>query len=106
MPGRSVGREHTPGQQLTLSTLQEHPQVARHTVAESMADREVDKRNGLSGSGGTGGMYIQPATGTGSLTALAGIFQGCTYTPKGGVPGWLPWYPASAYWSPSPWCRG
>lgn len=46
--------------------------------------------------GGLGGMYIQPATGTGSLTALCGIFQGCTYTPSGGVPGWLPWYPAAA----------
>lgn len=40
--------------------------------------------------------YIQPATGTGSLTAISGIFQGCTYTPKGGVPGWLPWYPPTA----------
>ena len=40
--------------------------------------------------------YIQPATGTGSLTAISGIFQGCVYTPKGGVPGWLPWYPPTA----------
>ena len=42
------------------------------------------------------GPYIQPATGTGSLTAILGIFQGCQYTPKGGVPGWLPWYPPNA----------
>ena len=40
--------------------------------------------------------YIQPATGTGSLTAIVGVFQGCQYTPKGGVPGWLPWYPPAA----------
>jgi hypothetical protein len=40
--------------------------------------------------------YIQPATGTGSLTAIIGVFQGCQYTPKGGVPGWLPWYPPTA----------
>ena len=40
--------------------------------------------------------YIQPATGTGSLTAIAGIFQGCMYTPKGSYPGWLPWYPGVA----------
>jgi len=40
--------------------------------------------------------YIIPATGTGTLTALTGVFQGCTYTPKGGVPGWLPWYPGVA----------
>ncbi len=47
-------------------------------------------------AGGAIGQYIQPATGTGSGTALSGIFQGCTYTPKGGVPGWLPWYPPAA----------
>jgi hypothetical protein len=47
-------------------------------------------------AGGTLGQYIQPATGTGSLTAISGIFQGCTYTPKGGIPGWLPWYPPTA----------
>ena len=46
--------------------------------------------------GGPGGVYIQPATGTGSLTAIVGIFQGCNYTPKGGYPVWYPWYPAAA----------
>lgn len=39
--------------------------------------------------------YIQPATGTGSLTAISGIFQGCQYTPTGGIPTWAPWWPAS-----------
>ena len=43
------------------------------------------------------GPYIQPMTNaTGVGTSLIGIFQGCTYTPKGGIPGWLPWYPAAA----------
>ena len=43
------------------------------------------------------GPYIQPMTNaTGVGTSIIGIFQGCTYTPKGGVPGWLPWYPAAA----------
>lgn len=41
------------------------------------------------------GPYIQPSTSS-TATAIIGIFQGCTYTPKGGVPGWLPWYPAAA----------
>lgn len=40
--------------------------------------------------------YIIPATGTGSLTALSGIFQGCTYVPSGGgAPVWSPWWPGS-----------
>ncbi len=39
--------------------------------------------------------YIQPASGTGSLTAIAGIFQGCQFTPVGGTPTWSPWFPAS-----------
>lgn len=39
--------------------------------------------------------YIQPATGTGNLTAVAGIFQGCQFTPVGGVPTFSPWFPAS-----------
>ena len=40
--------------------------------------------------------YILPATGTGNLTALAGIFYGCTFTPSGGgAPVWSPWWPAS-----------
>lgn len=46
--------------------------------------------------GGLGGAYIQPATGTGSLTAILGIFQGCQYVPKGGSPQWFPWYPPTA----------
>ena len=41
------------------------------------------------------GQYILPMT-TNTATAVIGIFQGCTYTPKGGIPGWLPWYPPSA----------
>ncbi len=40
--------------------------------------------------------YIQPATGTGNLTAIAGIFQGCWYVPSGGgAPVYSPWWPAS-----------
>lgn len=39
--------------------------------------------------------YIQPATGTGSLTAISGIFYGCQYVPVGGIPTWTPWWPAS-----------
>lgn len=39
--------------------------------------------------------YIIPATGTGSLTAISGIFQGCQYTPSGGIPTWTPWWPGS-----------
>lgn len=39
--------------------------------------------------------YIQPATGTGNLTAISGIFYGCQYTPTGGVPTYSPWFPAS-----------
>lgn len=39
--------------------------------------------------------YIIPATGTGSLTALSGIFQGCQYSPAGGTPTWTPWWPGS-----------
>ena len=44
-------------------------------------------------AGGGVAPYIIPATGTGSITALTGIFQGCSFTPKGGVPQWSPWYP-------------
>lgn len=40
--------------------------------------------------------YIIPATGTGSLTALTGIFVGCQYTPTGGTPVWSPWWPGAA----------
>ena len=40
--------------------------------------------------------YIQPATGTGNLTAIAGIFQGCFYIPKGGgAPVYSPAFPGS-----------
>lgn len=43
------------------------------------------------------GPYIQPAVSYSTAgTSMVGIFQGCTYTPKGGVPGWLPWYPGVA----------
>lgn len=45
--------------------------------------------------GGAAGAYLQPMTNQ-TTTAIVGIFQGCNYTPKGGVPGWLPWYPPSA----------
>ena len=41
------------------------------------------------------GNYIQPMTST-AQTGFVGIFQGCTYTPRGGVQGWLPWYPGVA----------
>lgn len=51
-------------------------------------------------SAGSGGNYIKPMTSTTSTT-MVGIFQGCTYTPRGGVPGWLPWYPAAAAGSDS-----
>lgn len=44
---------------------------------------------------GSGGNYIRPMTSTTSTT-MVGIFQGCQYTPKGGTPGWLPWYPPTA----------
>ena len=40
--------------------------------------------------------YIQVGLGTGSLTAMAGIFYGCTYVPSGGgAPVWSPWFPGS-----------
>lgn len=39
--------------------------------------------------------YITPALGTGSLTTISGIFQGCQYTPPGGTPAWSPWWPGS-----------
>ena len=40
--------------------------------------------------------YIQPATGTGNLTAIMGVFVGCQYTPTGGIPTWSPWWPGAA----------
>lgn len=40
--------------------------------------------------------YLQVAIGTGNLTAIAGIFVGCTFTPTGGgIPQWSPWWPGS-----------
>lgn len=40
--------------------------------------------------------YITPASGTGNLTAIAGIFQGCFYVPSGGgAPVYSPFWPAS-----------
>lgn len=40
--------------------------------------------------------YITPASGTGNLTAISGVFQGCQYTPTGGIPTWSPWWPGAA----------
>lgn len=40
--------------------------------------------------------YITPATGTGSLTAISGIFYGCQVTPVGGTPTWSPWWPGAS----------
>jgi hypothetical protein len=42
--------------------------------------------------------YMNPATGTGNLTAIAGIFVGCVFTPSSGlaVPQWSPWWPGAA----------
>ena len=40
--------------------------------------------------------YITVGLGTGNLTAVVGIFYGCTYIPSGGgSPLWAPWFPAS-----------
>lgn len=40
--------------------------------------------------------YIQIGLGTGNLTAIEGVFQGCTYVPRGGgAPVWAPWFPGS-----------
>lgn len=40
--------------------------------------------------------YIIPATGTGNLTAIAGIFQGCWFVPSGGgAPVYSSFWPAS-----------
>src|SRR5262249_2832947 len=40
--------------------------------------------------------YIAPATGTGSLTTISGIFYGCQVTPVGGYPTWSPWWPGAS----------
>jgi hypothetical protein len=41
--------------------------------------------------------YIIPATGTGNLTAISGVFIGCEFTPSSGlaIPQWSPWWPGS-----------
>lgn len=40
--------------------------------------------------------YVIPATGTGTLSAIMGIFQGCEFSPSsGGPPAWSPWWPGS-----------
>ena len=45
----------------------------------------------------TASQYIQPATGTGNVTSIIGIFQGCQFTPStGGPPQWSPWWPGAA----------
>ena len=45
----------------------------------------------------TASQYIQPAVGTGNLTAIVGIFQGCEYIPStGGPPQWSPWWPGAS----------
>ena len=41
--------------------------------------------------------YIIQAVGTTVVTTpVVGIFQGCTYTPAGGVPTWSPYWPGAA----------
>ncbi len=42
--------------------------------------------------------YLAPATGTGNLTAIAGVFAGCVFTPTSGlqVPTWSPWWPGAS----------
>lgn len=41
--------------------------------------------------------YVVQATGTTIMGApLVGIFQGCQYTPAGGVPTWSPYWPGAA----------
>lgn len=42
------------------------------------------------------GAYIIPATGTGNLTTICGIFQGVDYTPVGGIPSFAPFWPAAS----------
>ena len=40
--------------------------------------------------------YIALSLGTGAVTAMAGIFYGCTYVPSGGgAPVWSPFFPGS-----------
>ena len=40
--------------------------------------------------------YIVPATGTGNLTTIVGIFQGVDYTPVGGAPTFNQYWPGAA----------
>mgnify|MGYP001572794019 FL=1 len=42
------------------------------------------------------GQYIIPATGTGNLTTIVGVFQGVDYTPVGGVPTFNSVWPGAA----------
>src|SRR5262249_55031570 len=45
----------------------------------------------------TASSYIIQATGTGNVTAIVGIFQGCTFTPStGGPPVWSPAWTGAA----------
>ena len=40
--------------------------------------------------------YIRPATGTGNLTTITGVFVGCTYQPTGGsAQQWSPYWPGN-----------
>lgn len=43
-----------------------------------------------------GTQYLIPATGTGNLTAIVGIFQGVDYTPTGGAPTFNSYWPGAA----------
>jgi hypothetical protein len=40
--------------------------------------------------------YLIPATGTGNLTAISGIFQGVDFTPIGGAPSFSPYWPGTS----------
>jgi hypothetical protein len=45
----------------------------------------------------TASSYIVQAAGTGNVTAIIGVFQGCQFTPStGGPPQWSPWWPGAA----------
>lgn len=42
------------------------------------------------------GAYLIPATGTGNLTTISGIFQGVDFTPVGGIPSFSPFWPGTS----------
>lgn len=42
------------------------------------------------------GAYIIPATGTGNLTTICGVFQGVDYTPVGGIPSFSSFWPGQS----------